>query len=165
MRKVLFVIVTILIGLPIQFFFSRYLNFFGVGPHILLLAVVAIGFIRGPMLGEVVGFSWGLIVDSIGVSMFGLNSLLLALGGYISGRLRRRIASERPQAQVVIGLVSTLLYGLFAAIIHLILEEGGERLILVNTVMACILSILVVTAVFWVMERWLRLWQLRQEQI
>src|SRR4051812_25054060 len=103
-----FVCITLLIGILIQAVLSHYLSLYDAAPQVFLLMTIAHGFLFGPIMGEVLGFGWGLMSDASGVRLFGLNALLLALAGYLAGCLRRRVDSERPAAQIVIGLVSTL---------------------------------------------------------
>ncbi len=165
MKRNLYFFMTLTIGIFIQIFFNRYLSLFDVGPNVLLMLVVAHGFIRGSLMGETLGFSWGLISDSMGVELFGTQALILTLAGYLAGKFRRRVASERPPAQVMIALFSTILYGLGSVLVRHFFEEGIRRSFLMPMILGMLFNILIVTAVFWVLERWINIWNLETEHV
>jgi rod shape-determining protein MreD len=60
----------------------------GGAPDLVLLAVVAVGVLRGPVSGAVVGFCAGLVVDIVPPTahLAGLYAFVFALVGYIAGR-------------------------------------------------------------------------------
>jgi rod shape-determining protein MreD len=158
-------IATIIMGLVIQTIGLRYLTVYGIGPNVLLLLVVAHGFFYGPLIGELFGFSFGLIADSMGSSLFGMHSLLLTLAGYVTGRLRRRVASERPTGQFVIALTATILYGIGASIIGSWFEPGVHRVPILSVVGSAIFNALVMPVVFAALEQWSVLWQENREHL
>ena len=164
MKRMLFGIVTLIVGILLQFIANKYLTFWGVSPNILLMATVTLGFVRSPMTAQTLGFFWGLVMDSMGVSMFGSQSLLLAAAGYISGKLRRRVRCDIPGTQMVIGFVATVLYALSVFGIHYLFEEGIKRSFISIVLMGSILNVLMIPAVFWCIEHWISLWNLRRER-
>lgn len=159
-----FYAITFLVGGFCQIIFSRYLTFWGASPDLLMLAVLAFGFIFGSVVGQWLGFSWGLWMDTIGVHLFGLNGFLFALMGYLAGKLRRRIDSERPIPQLVIALMGTLFYCVGFYVIQSVLNEPTNRLswtfYLLKTFFNGVLSL----AVFWGVVFWTSLWQMQQER-
>lgn len=166
MKRILFFIVTILAGIILHVFCEWYLSFFyNVGPQVLLLIVLAMGFLSGPLTAETLGFIWGLIADAMGVNVFGMNALLLPLAGYIAGHLRRRVASERPAAQIAIAFFGTLLYGGGVQAILSLFEPSADRSLLPSVLIGGVMNILLVTAIFWAVEKWMDLWMLHPEQV
>lgn len=166
MKRALFFITTILLGIVFHVFCEWYLSFFyNVGPQALLLLVLAIGFLCGPLTAETLGFVWGLISDAMGVSVFGMNALLLPLAGYIAGQLRRRVASERPAAQVAIAFFGTILYGGGVQILLGLFEPSASRSLLPSVLIGGVMNVLLVTAVFWAVERWVDAWMIHTEQV
>jgi rod shape-determining protein MreD len=119
----------------------------------------------GPLMGEVLGFFWGLLSDSIGVNLFGMQSFLFSMAGFIAGGLRRRVAGERPGVQIVIALIATLFYCLGAAILNSLFEGGKGRLSFWSFLLEAFLNALAVTAIFAVSERWINLWKLEGEHV
>lgn len=164
MTRFLFVLSSLLLGLFLQQVCFHYFSLFGSGPQIVLLGVVAIGFLQGPVLGETLGFFSGLLLDAMGVSLFGLHALMLTMAGYLSGMLRRRVASERPTAQLAIGFIATLFYTFGSSFIFF-LFEGGKRFSILTVVLSIFFNVLVSTLVFAAVERWLILWRMESEHI
>lgn len=62
----------------------------GVGPDLLLLAVIAVGLATTPNYGAVVGFSAGLVADVLppDVTTIGTTAFALALVGYLAGGVK-----------------------------------------------------------------------------
>jgi hypothetical protein len=79
--------------------------------------------------------------------------------------LRRRVASERPAAQVAIAFFGTLLYGGGVQVLLGMFEPSASRSLLPSVLIGGIMNILLVTAVFWCVERWIDLWMMHPEQI
>jgi rod shape-determining protein MreD len=165
MNRFLFVFVTLLTGLLVQLFFERYLSLFNASPQLILLAVVAHGFLFGPIVGEILGFFWGIVCDSMGTDLFGLNTLILTIAGYVSGKLRRRVASERAAGQLVIALFATIYYWLAAAFLYSVFEDVTMRIPLLTFVLELLLNVVFVSVVFWLTDRWVDIWGLEREHI
>jgi rod shape-determining protein MreD len=166
MKRVLFFLVTVVLGIVFHVFCEWYLSFFyNVGPQVLLLTVLAVGFLCGPLTAEALGFVWGLISDAMGVGLFGMNALLLPLAGYIAGKLRRRVASERPAAQIAIAFFGTLLYGSGVQVLLGLFDPSVSRSLLQSVLIGGLMNILLVTAIFWFIERWIDLWLIHPEQV
>lgn len=163
MTRVGFLLSSVFIGVFLQVVMGRYLSLFDVEPQILLLLSVANGFVCGPILGELIGFFCGLLSDASGVRLFGMNAFLLMLAGYLGGQMRRRVASERLTAQLVIGLVATVLYTVGAQIIYGIFEEPPGRFSFGAFVLKIIYNLLFVSLVFSLAERWVNFWNVKHD--
>ena len=161
--RFVFLAVTLVLGIALQIIGSRYLTLFDAAPQLLLLFVVAHGFILGPVTAEILGFGWGLITDSMGVSLFGLNACLLTLVGYIAGTLRRRVASERLTAQLEIALSATAFYDVGAWFLNDIFDGAAGRTGFVSFGVEAIYNVLLVGGVFAVIERWTEIWRVEME--
>jgi len=72
----------------LQVSFFSYLTFFGTTPDIVPLVVVTLGLLGGAVLGAVVGFATGLLLDSALLGTLGASSLVLLTAGYLAGRYR-----------------------------------------------------------------------------
>jgi len=165
MKKLSFSLSTLILGFILHFIFSRYLSIDGSGPHLLLLFVVAMGFLGGPWGAQTMGFFWGMAVDSVGIGFFGLQSLLLALAGYISGNLRKRVASERPTAQLAVGFFSSFYFFGGTALVKYILVKDTQMTSIIPLLISTIYDVLLVTVVFWVTSWWLKYWHVLGEKI
>jgi rod shape-determining protein MreD len=80
------VIVVLTIVLQVSFF--SYLTFFGTTPNVVPLVVVSLGLLGGGMVGAVVGFASGFLLDSTLLQTLGVSSLVLLSAGYLAGRYR-----------------------------------------------------------------------------
>ncbi len=165
MNRIGFFVVSFMIGLFLQIFCDRFLAFMGVGPDLLLLFVLAFGFFAGPVMGEVFGFGWGLALDVMGVTLFGINSFLLSVAGYGAGKLRQRVASERAAAQIAIGLIATIVFGMSTLFLHRLFLGRGTQDVMTHLSIAGFFNILLVRFVFWLVDRWLFLWKYRHEEV
>lgn len=165
MIRTLFTLATLLMGVLIQMVLSHYLSLYDAAPQVFLILTITHGFIFGPIMGEVLGFSWGLMSDATGVRLFGMNALLLALAGYLAGHLRRRVASERPTAQLVISIVSTLYYAIGVSWIYSFFNEGGGKFSYAHFFLEGVYNAVFVTAFFVLTERWVQIWRIPQEHI
>lgn len=163
MIRTAYVASTLILGVIAQIALTHYLSLYDASPQVLLLLSVTHGFIFGPLMGEVLGFFWGLMSDASGVRLFGLNAFLLTFAGYLAGRLRRRVASGRPTAQLVIGLVVTLYYTLGVSNISSLFQESGFRFSTLHVILETIYNALFITIFFYLTERWRSLWKLPQE--
>jgi len=163
MIRTYFFIVTVFCGLLLHIIFSRYLSIFHASPDILLLLVVANGFLLGPLTGETLGFVLGLLADALGVSLFGLQTLLFVLAGYAAGKLSHHVDSERQTPQVVIACLATLFYVFGLSFIQSIFEEGGGRVSFGYLLLELSLNALMVTPIFWAADRWISLWKINRE--
>ncbi len=165
MIRFLFVCVTIVVGVLMQIVLGRYLSLYDAAPQVFLLLTITHGFVFGPVLGEILGFSWGLISDATGIRLFGLNALLLALAGYLAGKLRRRVASERMTAQVIISLVATLYYMIGVSTLYSIFDESPGRFSVTHFIIEAIYNGVFAVAFFMFTERWTALWGIQSEHI
>lgn len=163
--NVVFYLLTIALGFLLQIVFGHYLSIFGIGPNFLLLLVLAFGFALGPVVGESMGFVWGLLSDVAGVSLFGLNAFLLTLFGYAAGKLRRRIDSERTAPQVVMACLSTVLATGIMSGIYSVLEENKDRIGLVFLILSVLLNGLLSAGVFWAVELWIEMWKINRDHL
>jgi len=165
MRKFLYGLSSLILGVLCHLIFHRYLFHYGVGPQLLLLLVIAHGFLLGPLMGESMGFFWGLVMDAMGVSYFGLQTFLFTLAGYVSGKLRRRVASERPTAQLFIAGAATLYYFVGSIVIMTILENDVPSISWPQILMGVFFNLLLVMTAFWVVEWWIKVWKINRESV
>jgi rod shape-determining protein MreD len=80
--------VVIVATVVLQLSFFSYLSFFGTTPDIVPLVVVSLGLLGGAVVGALIGFATGLLLDSALLGTLGVSSLVLLTGGYLAGRYR-----------------------------------------------------------------------------
>lgn len=156
---------TLLLGFLFKIVVHRYFTLYGVGPNVLMLMVLGFGFAYGSLVGELLGFSWGLSLDVMGTSLFGVQALLFTILGYVAGRLRRRVASDRAMGQIVVGFITTLLFGAGFNVIASQFEPNLHRISLVHLLLQAILNAALTPIVFILVDRWIDLWRIDRERI
>jgi len=72
----------------LQVSFFSYLTVFGTTPNVVPLVVISLGLLGGGVLGAVIGFATGLLLDSVLLQTLGASSLVLLGVGYLAGRYR-----------------------------------------------------------------------------
>lgn len=164
MKRFGFFAATLFVGALAHFFCQRYLSLPSAAPDVLLLLTAAHGFACGPMTGQLLGFTWGLIGDSTGTELFGVSAFNLALVGFLAGAFRRRMASERVTAQLVIGLVATVVQAIVGRML-LSTFEAGSRGSLTAFILQCAMNVVFVPWVFLATERWLDIWAIEREHV
>ena len=164
MKNLVYAVVTLITGTLLHFVCQRYLSVSGAAPDILLLLTVVHGFTCGPVMGQLMGFAWGLIGDASGTELFGVSAFNLAAVGFVSGALRRRVASERVTAQLVIGAAATLAQLLVGRALLSLFESAGRATIF-EFVVECLMNVILVPWVFLAMERWLDIWSVEREHV
>ncbi len=75
----------------LQWWWNAHFSYWGAAPQFLLVLTILIAARRGPILGMLAGFGWGLYLDVARAELFGSSALLLTLAAYFVGVARRQI--------------------------------------------------------------------------
>jgi rod shape-determining protein MreD len=97
------------------------ISIFGVSADLTPLVVMSVGLLAGSLLGAVMGFGTGLLVDMILVQTLGVTSLLYIAIGYWSGRLRELRDPAHGLVPIAMGAAATAFAGVGMAIIQFLL--------------------------------------------
>jgi rod shape-determining protein MreD len=79
----------------------------GVTADLSPLVVAAVGLLCGSVVGAIMGFSVGLLVDTALLQTLGVSSLVLLAVGYWSGRLRELRDPAHPLTPLAVGAAAT----------------------------------------------------------
>lgn len=90
-------------------------------PDLVLVLLVVVALVRGPLLGAVLGFWAGLVLDFATFDTLGLTSLLLTLVGYWSGRLGAVMSKSSPHPPLIAVALATIGVALGSAFLHFVL--------------------------------------------
>jgi rod shape-determining protein MreD len=116
----------------------------GGAPDLLLVAVVALGLLRGSVPGAIFGFAGGLIVDVLTLETLGITSLILTLAGFWAGRWAETTGRGRRLAPLIAVGSITVLAAAFAFVLHYMLgEDVVARYALVTVLVPTLLANLV----------------------
>lgn len=97
----------------------------GPAPQELLLAVLAVGALGKANTAQTLGFFWGLLLDVQGVSLFGCQGWVMAVAGFLVGKMSRQIDGEKLSAQVLLASLGTLFHLLGLAQVELLFRQEG----------------------------------------
>ena len=103
-------------------------------PDLLLVGIICIALLRGPVVGAVIGFWGGLLLDTANLGTLGVTSLLLTVAGYWIGRYGETTGHDRTHAPFVSVAVVTLLYAIGSLAFHFVLgDPAPARAVLWST--------------------------------
>ena len=74
----------------LQWWWNTHFAYWGAAPQFLLVLTILLAARRGPVLGMLAGFGWGLYLDVARAELFGASALILTLAAYFVGVARRR---------------------------------------------------------------------------
>jgi rod shape-determining protein MreD len=108
---------------------------FGAEPDLLLVTIVAIGLLRGSVVGASAGFAAGLLVDVMTLGTLGVTSLLLLGVGYWSGRYGETTGQGRAYAPSLTAFVMTFALAAVGAALHYLLGESVAAAEVLRTIL------------------------------
>jgi rod shape-determining protein MreD len=109
-NRMVFYPLLFILGLVLQFGWSQYLSFWGLAPNIILIFVIFAALNDGPLVGQWMGFIWGISWDAMSVSMFGSRAFTLMVIGYLAGMLSRQLDESKPSSQGLVVLAASVAY-------------------------------------------------------
>ena len=119
----------------------------GAVPDLLLVTLLCVALLRGSLFGAAAGFVAGLLVDTAQLQTLGVTSLLLTVGAYWIGRYGETTGRDRGHAPYLSVFVVTILYAIWALLLHYLLGEGGSaRAVLVDGLLPSLFFNLLLTA-------------------
>ena len=88
--------VIFLVAMFAQWWWNTHFAYWGAAPQFLLVLTIIIAARRGPVLGMLAGFGWGLYLDVARAELFGASALSLTFAAYFVGVARRQIDLRAP---------------------------------------------------------------------
>jgi len=153
-KKFLFWFSTIFICFAFQILSSSALSIFGVFPNFLILSTIFFALYYGPLRGTILGFIWGLFADSSSICIFGSQTFMLTLIGYVSGRFQRKIDEEKPIAQMGLVLLMSIFYVWGLIFFESLFTNSSERLRSEISFIQPVYSTVMSPLFFWLLMRW-----------
>lgn len=158
MRKFIFYLITFVVGVCIQVMGSKFFVPFGIAPNYLLIFTIYFSLIRGPLVGETLGFFWGVSADGITAELFGAQAFLLTCIGFLSGRMSRKLDVSKPWAQIIFVFLMSALYfaGLF--MLYYIFAEAKRTIGFSVMIFHPLMNALLAPAIYWIIRKWVQAW-------
>jgi rod shape-determining protein MreD len=155
-RIALRIALIIVVAVVLQISFFSFLSILGATPDFLSVVVVSVGLLGGGVVGGVVGFGSGLLLDSALLQTLGVSSLVLLAVGYLAGRYREgfEITSSLTPALLAGGL--TLVgAAAFAAIQVMLGVEAQVSLLVLREIVVKGLLAFLLALPFYPLIRWM----------
>lgn len=123
----------------------------GAKPDLMLLLVVFFALFFGPSAGIEIGFVAGILKDVLSLDVFGANTVILAMAGFVTGLLGPKFSkdSKATQATLVflVSLISMSAHYIFNSFLpgglYIRFSEYLSRLIIPSSVYTSLLSVLI----------------------
>lgn len=116
------------------------ISIFGVSADLGPLVVMSVGLLCGSMMGAIVGFGIGLMVDTVLIQTLGITSLLYIGIGYWSGRLLELRDPAHGLVPLALGAAATAFAGVGMAIIQFLLGvDAPVSLLLIQQIFITVL--------------------------
>ena len=157
-KKTFFYVSTFIIILCVQIMGSRVFAPFGITPNYLLILTIYFSLIRGPLIGEMLGFFWGLGADSITVELFGAQAFLLTVVGFLSGRMSRKLDESKPWALMIFVFCMSVLYFAGLYVLNRIFAVAGRNIGFAVLIFNPLLNALLAPFIYWITRQWVQLW-------
>jgi rod shape-determining protein MreD len=131
------------------------ISIFGVSADLTPLVVMSVGLLAGSLLGAMMGFGTGLLVDMILVQTLGVTSLLYITIGYWSGRLRELRDPAHGLVPIAMGAAATAFAGIGMAIIQFLLgvDAPVSFLLLQQVFITVLVNSLIALPVYTIVRR------------
>jgi rod shape-determining protein MreD len=162
MKKFIFYFLTVWLVLWAQIGSNHFVGDWGWAADGVLVAVLSVGLSRGPLVGEVLGFIWGLLVDASSLGALGTHAILYAGAGYLAGMLSRQLDESKLWTQAIFSFGVSCVFLALLQVFDRVFSSTSRP---ANwTILVQPLSNAVVApVVFYLMRQWTRLWNLFPE--
>jgi rod shape-determining protein MreD len=158
-RIALRVALILIAAVILQVSFFSYLSLLGATPDFVSVVVASLGLLGGAVIGAVVGFSAGFLLDSVLLQTLGISSLALLTVGYLAGRYREGSVEvgNRLVPPILAGVLTLAGAAVFAAIqLMLGVETQVSLLVVREIVVKGILAFLLALPAYPLIRRALR---------
>lgn len=111
MRRLIFYIAMIFLVYFFQTGIFTHLALGGIVPNLFIICTVSIGMIRGKKEGCLIGFFFGILMDTLFSIYFGFYALVFSVIGYLAGFVQQIFYEEDMTLPIVIIGAADLIYG------------------------------------------------------
>lgn len=125
MRTFIYYLIFYAVFCLLQFFFGKYINFYGIFPNCILIAVVYMGLSRGKLSGEVMGFALGLTWDAFSTDVFGVRAVMFTIIGYFAGMMNKDFDKDQVFTQIIVVFCANIIYWVGFSLMYYIIPEGS----------------------------------------
>ena len=144
-----------LLAALLQLTAAAQVSIFGVPLDVSPLIVASVGFLTGSVPGAMLGFCFGLFIDTALMQTLGVTSLVLTAVGYGAGRIRELRDPAHGLAPVAVGAAATLVSAVGVTVLQFLLgvEAPVSVEFLRQVLMTLVLNTLLALPVYAVVRR------------
>jgi len=148
LRKIIVLICFSLLTILVQLLFVPWMTIRDIRPDFILILVLLVGRFEGRMVGQIYGFSIGLLIDAIGIGSFlGLSALTKTISGFFSGYLKNQKAKMNVFSYYAIPLVIIFLH----FIIFYLVNFKNAEITTYNVILRYVIPASLYTSVFYIL--------------
>lgn len=150
MKRFIITFVTILVCFLLQTTFFQSVALAGQVPNLILIVVVAAGYMRGRMEGLYVGFASGLLIDFIYSDLIGMNAMLYVMVGYIAGICNEIYYRDELSVPLLVIALSDFLFNFVFYVLNFLLRGRTDvvHYIWRNIVPEMVYTVLIAVALY-----------------
>lgn len=157
MKKFLYYSVTLVGILWLQVVCNHFLGGSWASINGVLVAVLFFGLSRGPLVGQLMGFGWGLLMDASSLGLMGLHTLIYAAAGYTGGMVRRQLDETKAWTQAIFSFAATIAYLALYMVLYHFFSIGGVP-VTWRLALQPLANAVIAPMEFWCLERWSEAW-------
>ena len=135
-KKVIIFIGFTLLALLAQVYLVSWMTIEGIRPDFLLLVVIFVSRFEGKVVGQLFGFSVGLLTDAIGIGSFlGLSALSKTVSGFLGGFLKGQRSKMSPFSFHALNLFFIFLHFMIVFLVNYKGTDLGTQFIVLRYVL------------------------------
>jgi rod shape-determining protein MreD len=133
------------------------MNICGIYPNFILILIVYLGFSRGSVNTQLLGFLFGLTWDVLSIDIFGIRAILFVVIGYLAGLFSKSFDGSKVITQFVLVLFASIIYWVGFTFLYYVLSDMSFSftfsLITLLGPMKVVATVFITPAVFYVLDR------------
>jgi rod shape-determining protein MreD len=156
MKKIIWYILLYIIFCLLQLFFGKYINICGIYPNFILILIVYLGFLKGSVKAQLLGFLFGLTWDVFSTNIFGIRAVLFVIIGYVTGMFCQKFDRSQILTQLVSVFFTSLVYLLGFSFFYYIFSNADSYVlicIILSGILKIVATLFITPAVFHTLDR------------
>jgi len=147
-KKIIWTVIFGLVAAILESTLLSYFPLYGAVPDLALGIVVYSASVNGMMVGQLSGFFYGLVQDFLSAAPIGLNALVRALLGALTGLLKGNLLLDVFLIPMILCALATFLKALMLFLLHLLFGESVHAYPITAPVLWAEMALNTVTAPF-----------------
>ncbi len=125
-KKIVLAIVLVIAAFTLQCTVCKWIAIGNASPNLIIMIVFLLSFLGGRRVGMLAGFFLGLLIDCFYGQVFGVNTFILLMFGYIDGTLGKTFFDDDFKLQLIFLVLNDLIYNFVFYVIWFFLKGRLE---------------------------------------